>query len=132
MDLAKQISPGQRRLDKFRVTAEFTANAMGSGDFEVLATPAMILFMEQTAHHLLAEHLPHETSSVGFLVEIRHLAPCPLGSNLNVEAEVVSITENKVLLSVRAWTKREEIGKGTHGRVVIDPKRFMRRFYSKT
>lgn len=132
MDLAEQILPGQRRLEKCIVTEKYTAQHMGSGDFKVLATPAMILFMEQAAHHLLTEHLPHEFSSVGYLVDIRHLAPCPLGSNLMVEVEVVSIHENKVMLSARAWTEDEEIGKGTHGRVVIDPERFRRRFSPKT
>jgi len=131
MDLTEQISPNDHRIESFVVTEEYTAQYMGSGDFKVLATPAMILFMEQTAHRLLEEHLSRENSSIGYQVDVRHLAPCPLGSDLNVKAEVVSITGHKVTLSVRAWTAHKEIGEGTHRRVVIDPKRFMRRLSSK-
>ena len=40
--------------------------------------------MERTAHQLMAARLPEGYSSVGVVVNIRHLAPTPVGSQVRV------------------------------------------------
>ena len=51
----------------FSVTPEYTAAAMGSGDLPVLATPALIAFMERTAKDSLLAHLPAGATTVAFM-----------------------------------------------------------------
>lgn len=131
MDLSELLQPGARQEDRFTVTDQITAYHVGSGSARVLATPWMIAYMERTAHRLLTCCLPEGYSSVGTLVNVRHLAPTPLGAEVRVLAEVLSVEENRVYFSVRAWDDVELIGEGEHERAVIEQARFLRRVEKK-
>jgi fluoroacetyl-CoA thioesterase len=131
MDLATIVHTGIEREEIFLIEEEHTAKHVGSGGSRVLATPWMIGFMERVAHHLLAELLPASYSSVGVLVNIRHLAPTPVGMQVRVRATVISIEGIKVGFEVAAWDDMEEIGSGTHERYVIEIERFLKRVDKK-
>ncbi len=107
------------------------ASHVGSGSARVLATPWMIAFMERVARDLLAEHLPQGYSSVGARVDVRHLAPTPLGTRVRARAEVIGVKGNRVDFAVQAWDEWEMIGEGSHQRVVIEEARFLRRLAQK-
>ena len=132
MDLTEFIKPGMTLETTFQVEAQHSAAHIGSGSLRVLATPVMISFMESTSHRLLAQCLPEGYSSVGMLVNVRHLAPTPLGSNVRVVSEVVEVEGLRVTFSVRAWDQSEQIGDGQHQRMVIDEARFLRRVEAKS
>ena len=87
--------------------------------------------IERVAHHLLAELLPQPYSSVGVLVNIRHLAPTPTGSQVRIRAEIISIEGMKVGFEIAAWDEYEQIGSGTHERYIIDTARFLKRVENK-
>jgi len=132
MDLTQFFQPGAAREELFDVGDEHSAIHVGSGSLRVLATPWMIAFMERTARMLLAEGLPPGYSSVGVHVDVRHLAPTPVGARVRARAEVASIEGSRVNFSVQAWDGQEKIGEGAHQRVVIDEERFLRRVAAKT
>ena len=50
-----------------------TAIALGSGDMEVLATPAMVALMENVAMNAVAPHLEDGQTTVGSHIETSHL-----------------------------------------------------------
>lgn len=131
MELTELIQPGAKNEQRFTVTEENLASQVGSGLARVLATPWMIAFMEGTAHRLLTCCLPEGYSSVGTLVNVRHLAPTPVGSEVRVVAEVLSVEEYRVYFSVRAWDELDLIGEGEHERAVIEEARFLRRIEKK-
>ena len=108
-----------------------TAVHVGSGSLKVLATPRMIAFIEITARDMLEEVLPEGFSSVGVRVDIRHLAPSPVGSQIRVRCDVVGVEGSKVNFSVEAWDGTEQVGAGRHQRVIIDVERFLRRVEAK-
>jgi len=132
MDLSEFIKPGMTLETTFQVEAQHSAAHIGSGSLRVLATPIMIAFMESTSHRLLAQRLPAGYSSVGMLVNIRHLAPTPLGSSVRVLSEVLEVDGLRVTFSVQAWDQSEPIGDGQHQRMVIDEARFLRRVEAKS
>ena len=132
MDLSALIKPGMSLETTFQVEAQHSAAHIGSGSLRVLATPIMIAFMESTSHRLLAQRLPAGYSSVGMLVNIRHLAPTPLGSSVRVLSEVLEVDGLRVTFSVQAWDQSEPIGDGQHQRMVIDEARFLRRVEAKS
>ena len=127
MTITASLAPGLRREDTFTVQNEHTAEHLGSGDLRVLATPSMILFMEMTARKLLAAHLPPGYSSVGARVDVRHLAPSPVGAAIRTVAEITEVDGNKITFFIEAWDGEIQIGGGAHWRVVIDEARFMER-----
>ena len=131
MELSEHIQPGMTREDSFPIGAENSAIHLGSGSSRVLATPWMIAFMERVSHRLLMCCLPEGYSSVGTHLDVRHLAPTPVGSTIQVKVEVLSLEGNKVFFSIEAWDHLEKIGEGRHERVVIDEARFMNRVEKK-
>ena len=132
MDLKELIQPGMTLERTFVVKAQHLATHLGSGGVSVLATPYMIAFMEGVSHSLLEQVLPEGYSSVGTHVDIRHLAPTPLGSTVRVQTEVLAVDGNLVKFNVQAWDEREQIGSGLHERAVIEIARFQRRVNAKT
>lgn len=131
MDYQKTVRPGLTREETFIVEEQHAARSVGSGGSRVLATPWMIAFMERVAYRLLAEHLGEGDSSVGVLVDVRHLAPTPVGASVRVKVEVEYLKNSQVTFTVAAWDQVEKIGEGSHRRVVIDEERFLRRVEAK-
>ncbi len=131
MDLNDFIQPGMTNEATFTVEEEHAARQIGSGSMRVLSTPSMIAFMERTSHWLIAEHLPEAYSSVGVRVEVSHLAPTPVGSEVRVKAEVLRVEGVSVRLKVEAWDEEEKVGEGEHGRVAVEVARFLRRVEGK-
>lgn len=132
MDFENNFQPGMSREETFLVEEQHTAAHVGSGSVRVLATPWMIAFIERVCQKFLADHLPQGYSSVGVRVDVRHLAPTPVGSQVKIRAEVLSVEGSKVVFNVEAWDDQEQVGAGQHQRVVIDEARFLRRVAVKT
>jgi predicted thioesterase len=131
MNLDELIQPGMVRQETFRVEEKYLAPHVGSGAVRVLATPWMIAFMEGTSHRLLAERLPEGYSSVGVVVNVRHLAPTPADSRVTVTTQVTGVEKNRVLFKVSVQDDIETVGEGVHERAVIDTQRFLKRVADK-
>ncbi len=56
---------------------------------QVLATPVMILFMENAALAAIRPYLDEGESAVGTAIDVKHLAATPVGQEVHAEAEVV-------------------------------------------
>lgn len=106
------------------VSADETAEMLGSGGLPVYATPAMICHMELAAFKLAEAH-GHQT--VGTKVNISHLRACKAGTEVTVTAELVEVDGRRLEYSIKVEDKDGLIGEGTHQRFVIDPERFMAR-----
>lgn len=131
MDPNLSIHPGMANEETIRVLEMHLAPRAGSGDAPVLATPWMIAFMESGAHRLLAEHLPEGFSSVGVHVDVRHLAPTPVNSQVKVRCQVLEVVGRRVTFQVEAWDESEKIGTGRHERAIIESSRFLQRVVQK-
>jgi fluoroacetyl-CoA thioesterase len=97
----------------------------------VLATPVMIMMMENAALNAVRSFLDAGESCVGTMVAIRHLAATPVGQLARAEATVTKVAERLIEFTVSARDETEEIGKGTHERVVVDVKRIAQRLAAK-
>jgi len=131
MDFNVYVKVGMKSEKTFLVEQNHSADQVGSGGLPVLATPWMIAFIENTAFNLLEQLLPDGYSSVGVLVEVRHLAPTPLGKLVRVNVEITAVEGPKVSFDVQAWDEHEQVGTGQHQRVIIDQQRFLKRVHQK-
>jgi fluoroacetyl-CoA thioesterase len=93
----------------------------------VLATPVMIMIMENAALNAIRGFLDPGESAVGTAVNVRHLAATPAGRQVTGEAEVTKVDGRRIEFDVRATESGKEIGMGSHSRVVIDAARFAER-----
>jgi fluoroacetyl-CoA thioesterase len=97
----------------------------------VLATPIMIMLMENAALNAIKPYLSAGESALGTRVDVRHLAATPAGRRVTGEAQVTNVDGRRIEFSVRATDGNEEIGTGTHERVVTDLARLSERMKAK-
>ena len=97
----------------------------------VLATPIMVLVMENAALNAVRAYLEPGESALGTVVDIRHLAATPVGQHVTAEAEVTKVDGRRIVFAVTARDEIEEIGKGIHERMVVDLRRLTQRLDAK-
>jgi fluoroacetyl-CoA thioesterase len=97
----------------------------------VLATPIMIMMMENAALNAIKPYLDAGESALGTRVDVRHLAATPVGRHVTADARVTHVEGRRIEFAVQATDGREEIGVGTHERVVIQLARLAERMKTK-
>jgi predicted thioesterase len=122
-----ELTPGLA-ADVERVVDEaITAHTMGSGGARVLATPALVLLLEQAALKAVAGALGAGEGTVGTHLDVRHLAATPVGMKVTARARLATVDGRKLGFEVEAFDEHEQIARGTHERFVVDMARFMAR-----
>lgn len=107
------------------VSDAHTAQAMGSGDMPVLATPVMIALMENAAMLAVDQELPEEQTTVGTHVDVSHLKPSPVGAEVFATAELTEVEDRRLTFHVVAMQGDLVIGEGTHVRYIVSRERFL-------
>jgi fluoroacetyl-CoA thioesterase len=126
------IEPGITNEIVMTVQETDTARASGGESLPpVLSTPRMISYMERTAHEALLPYFSEGQTSVGSIVNIRHLAATPVGMQVRFRAELQSVDGRRMCFKVEAWDEVDKIGEGEHERFLIDKVRFYERLKVK-
>ena len=112
---------------QYKVSEDQTALAMGSGDLDVLATPALVAMMENCAKILLAPELSSIQTSVGYKMDLKHLAPTAVGSTVKVDAEILEVDGKKISYSIKAFDDDQVIGEAVHQRVIVETAAFLKK-----
>jgi len=97
----------------------------------VLATPVMIMIMENAALNAIKPFLDPGESALGTRVDVRHLAATPAGRHVTGEARVTRVDGRRIEFAIRATDGNEEIGAGTHERTVINLEKLAERMKAK-
>lgn len=108
-----------------------TAEALGSGSLAVFATPAMIALMEKTARLSVAPFLEDGQSTVGTLVNVKHLSASPVGMKITCRTELKEIDRRRLVFHVECSDEAGIIGEGEHERFIIDATKFMAKTEAK-
>lgn len=98
----------------------------------VLSTPNLIGLFERTAREAIAPFLAADERSVGVEIDLRHLAPTPLGAHVTVTARVIHTAGRLVDFQIEARDDHEVIARGVHKRAVIRVGSFAERVRRKT
>lgn len=131
-DIIDMIEKGIKGEGKLTVTVDNTAQALGSGSLAVLATPAMIALMEKTARLSVAPYLEEGQSTVGTLVNVKHVSATPVGMNVTCSTELIGIDRRRLIFKVECHDEAGLIGEGEHERFIIDEEKFMAKATSKS
>ena len=123
MDL--NLSKGLKYMEEKIVKMEDTARVFGSGAAEVFATPMMIGLMEAASMNAVKDYLQEGYSTVGTMVNIKHMSATRIGKKVWAEAELIDIDRKRLVFKVTAYDEDKMIGEGTHERFVINDERFM-------
>jgi predicted thioesterase len=107
------------------VRDEDTAVALGSGEVPVLATPRLIALCEQAALRAVADMVPAGHTTVGMRVQLDHLVPTAIGTNVTAEATLEKVEGRRLTFTVSATDDRGLVAAGKVTRVVVDVERFL-------
>ena len=119
----KEIKIGQIFTKQKTIEPHETAKHLGSGSVEVLSTPAMIAFMENTALQI-DEFLQENFATVGIEICVKHVKAARVGEKITGFAKLTEIDGKKLTFYVEVLSENEKIGFGTHKRYIIDKQKF--------
>ena len=120
-----ELKKGLSSQSSVTVSAGNTAAAMGSGDLDVFATPAMVALMENAAMKAVADALPEGSTTVGAEMNVTHIKPSGLGAAIVATAVLTGVEGRKLTFNVGARDAEGMIGEGIHIRYAVDRRRFM-------
>ena len=121
------LEVGMRGEAELVVGEKETAAAFGAGGVRVFGTPVMIGLMENAAWRLVQPYMNEGETTVGILVNVRHLAATPVGGHVVATAELVEIDGRRLVFHVTARDDKQPIGEGTHERARVLLDRFLAR-----
>jgi fluoroacetyl-CoA thioesterase len=107
------------------VTEAMLADAVGSGDVPVLATPAVLALVERAAVRALDGSLEPGETSVGSWVELSHLAPTPLDASVTASVRLEEVDGRRLTFAFSVRDPAGECAAGRHGRVVVQRDPFL-------
>jgi fluoroacetyl-CoA thioesterase len=113
------------------VEERHTARHLGSGGVNVLATPIMIALMEEAGRNAVEPLLEAGQLTVGASLEVKHLAPTPMGMRVTARAELLAVDGRMLTFRVEAHDEREKVGEGMHVRAIINLDKFLARVQAK-
>ena len=135
---SEAIQPGLKGEVRLVVAEEHTAQHLGSGGVKVLATPQMVLLMEWAGVAAVDHLLPEGYCTVGHRLDVRHLAPTPVGFEVRATAELVEVDGRRLVFRVEVYEEsagpageEQLVGEGAHERAIINMQRFGERVAQK-
>src|SRR6202011_3344072 len=88
----REIPLGAKGTFTLRVLPEHLANQFKDAMLpQVLATPVMIMMMENAALNAVRPYLDPGESAVGTAINVSHTAATPVGHDVTAEAEVTKV-----------------------------------------
>ena len=102
-----------------------TAAALGSGDMDVFATPAMVALMENAAMNAVAPHLEQGQTTVGTQISTSHIKASALSATISATATLTAVDGRSLTFAITAREGDKTIGEGTHTRFIVDRERFL-------
>ena len=128
----KSVPVGTQGRYLHRVESAHLANTFKDSILPpVFSTPYLILTMENAALNAIKPYLEQGESAVGTRVDVRHLVATPVGREVVGHAEVTGTEGRRIFFRVWAMDGDEEIGAGTHERMVVNTARIVDRMAEK-
>lgn len=126
------IRPGATAELSQLVTADRTADALGNPGVKVFGTPFVVALLEDVSAAVVRPHLPPGATTVGTMIEMKHLAATPVGMTVRARATLLETDGRRFLFQVEAWDAKDKIAEGRHERFLVsDMQKFLARVQKK-
>jgi fluoroacetyl-CoA thioesterase len=119
------LQPGLSARVELTVTDADTAQALGSGDVPVLATPRVLALAEAATVAALAGRLETGQATVGTRVELDHVAATAVGRRVTVLAILAKVDGRRLLFDIVVRDGDKLVAEGRVERVMVDRQRFL-------
>ena len=119
------FQPGISDEQTITTTPDMGITHLGPDVPSMYSTPSMIALIEATCVRLISRYVDAGEQSVGFHVDVRHLAPTTVGQQVTAKVALREINGRRLKFDVECWNEGGvKIGEGIHERAVIDIARF--------
>jgi fluoroacetyl-CoA thioesterase len=125
--MAVQALVGAAARVELTVTDADTAQALGSGDVPVLATPRVLALLEAATVAATARRLAAGSTTVGTKIELEHSAATPVGRTVVAEATLTHAEGRKLRFTVYLLDGTTVAARGVVERIIVDRQRFLAR-----
>ena len=119
------LRPGLSAIAKMVVTDDDTAASQHTGDVSVLATPRVARLAEEATVRAVEGELPDGTTTVGYRLQLDHLAPTAVGGHVHAEAILETVEGRRLTFRVSVSDGRGLVAAGRITRVVVERGRFL-------
>lgn len=120
-----ELKPGVSDEQTITTTSEMGIVHLGPDAPSMYSTPAMVALIEGTCVRLLSRYVDDGEQSVGYRIDIRHLAPTPVGKQVTAKVALREVKGRRYIFDVECWNEDGvKIGEGLHERALIDISRF--------
>jgi len=119
------LRPGLTATASMTVADDDTALALRSGDVPVLATPSVVRLAEEATVQAVAGELGEPETTVGYRVQLDHLAPTGVGDRVHAEATLENVESRRLTFRVSVTDGRGLVAAGRITRVVVERERFL-------
>jgi fluoroacetyl-CoA thioesterase len=120
-----EFAPGMVARVELTVTDADTAQAVGSGDVPVLATPRVLALAEAATVAATARQIPGGVTTVGTRAEIEHKAPTPVGRTVFATATLAKVDGRKLIFDVVVRDGEQIVAEVRVERALLDRQRFI-------
>ncbi len=121
------LNVGDEFVREYIVGKEHTARHIGSGEVEVLSTPSMILFIEETCRRYCDEGLGKGETTVGTRIDVYHVKPAPTGAKVTIKCKLMAREGRRLTFWAEVYWGSKLIGYGIHERFIVDKEKFLSR-----
>jgi fluoroacetyl-CoA thioesterase len=101
------------------VRPEDTAAALNADLPAAASTPFILAIAELAAHSVIETDLAEGEITVGTSADIRHLAPSPVGSTLDVRAELLERKGRRLSFSIEVHQGDDLVATVAHQRAIV-------------
>jgi fluoroacetyl-CoA thioesterase len=119
------LRPGLAAAVELVVSDDDTALALRTGDVPVLATPRVVTLAEEATVMAIEGELGDGSTSVGYRVQLDHLAPTAVGGKVRAEATLESIEGRRLTFRVSVNDGHGLVAAGRITRVIVERARFL-------
>jgi len=122
------LQPGVSEEQTITTTPEMGITHLGPDAPSMYSTPAMISLIEATCVRVMSRYVDAGEQSVGYHVDVRHLAPTTVGKQVTARVTLQKVDGRRYTFDVECTNEDGvKIGDGIHERAVIDISRFAAR-----
>jgi fluoroacetyl-CoA thioesterase len=120
-----ELKPGSSEEQTITTTPDMGITHLGPDVPSMYSTPSMVALIEATCVRLMSRYVDPGEQSVGYRVELRHLAPTPVGRQVTAKVTLREVNGRRYVFDAECWNQDGvKIGEGVHERAVIDLSRF--------
>ena len=119
------FAPGISEEMTITTTPDMGITHLGPDVPSMYSTPSMISLIEGTCVRLITRYVDPGDQSVGYRVDVKHLAPTQIGQQVTARVTLRELNGRRCVFDVQVHNQEGvKIGEGLHERAVIDIRRF--------